>query len=587
MNPKPIQLEDLRITLNGTFVRTREDVEDKHITRILDAARANEDPEQAALLEVCRLQVGDAKISALVFYSTRDAYFVPEGDLYDTIASYIIVVETGPRDLVLFKKSCATLTPLLEADFDMVDYSELINSFDDSRTMIQKLSTREMSVSDKGIRARSYEAADLKGHMSPHAAGRSIPRFTQVRSKDEVRSISLTTGRINQLTDRVSVANAADWGKATFELMAKTKVNKTFFSTFAQRVSLQDVLKHAHPASILFERSSIEDHLEEEKIDLWYIRKGQGKYQKLKPTSLKRLLNSLDAAFEVDDGGKIVGSRSGKLQINKKTISPQTVALKRLKIKHGKDYITFQSWITDHGHFIVSFDKPEYIYLKKSCFQDRAGRSEVDSILKCLHPIKTFTKTTSEKGKPRNTDKKFPVDSLFYRVEQLHVGDDYIFCDDFGNEWADHLTINLKSACISFIHSKHAKSTSNSASALHEVVGQAVKNLGNMHFNLDTFSRKSTKFKGKYRSTLIERTRRGDLKTLNSDVKQLLSDHRLHRKCIVACSSLSKKLVECEFARMKNGARVRGNVTQLFWILSSFIHAAQGNSCVPIVYCQP
>lgn len=587
MNSKPLTLEDLRITLNGTFVRTREDVDDGHINRIVDAARANEDSEQAALLEVHREQVGNAKISALVFYSTRDAYFVPDGDLYDTIASYIIVVETGARDLVVFKKSCGTLTPLLEADFDVVDYSELINSFDDSRTMIQKLSTREMSVSDKGIRARSYEAADLKGHMSPHAAGRSIPRFTQVRSKDEVRSISLTTGRINQLTDRVSVAKAADWAKATFELMAKTKVNKTFFSTFAQRVSLQDVLKHARPASILFERSSIEDHLTEEKVELWYIRKGQGKYQRLKPASLKRLLNSLDTAFEVDDNGKIVGTRGSKLQINKKTISPQTVALKRLKIKHGKDYITFQSWITDHGHFIVSFDKPEYIYLKKSCFQDRAGRSEVDSILKCLHPAKGFASATSEKGEPQNADTKFSINSLFYRVEQIHAADDYIFCDDFGNEWADHLTINLKSACVSFIHSKHAKSASNSASALHEVVGQAVKNLGNMHFNLDTFSRKATKFKGRYKGTLIERTRRGDLKNLNSDIKQLLADHRLHRKCIVACSTLSKKLVETEFAKMKSGARVRGNVTQLFWILSSFIHAAQGSSSVPIVYCRP
>lgn len=586
MSARMLSLEDLRITLNGTFVRTPTDIDDRDIEKIIEAARANEDVDIPVLMDVRRRVVGVAKVSALVYYSKRDAYFVPDGDLYDTIASYIVIVEVENRKLVIFKKSCATLTPLLEKNFEVASYDELINTFDDSRSMIQKLSTREMNVSDKGIRVRSYEAADLKGHMSPHAAGRSIPRFTQVRSKDDVRSINLTTGRINQLTDRANISQAVGWAKGTFELMAKARVNKSFFSTFAQRISLDEVLEHARPASILFERASIEEHLASEKIDLWYER--QGKYQKLKARSLKRILRSLDMAFEVDKHSKIVGTRNSTLKVNKKTISPQTTALRRLKIKSGREYITFQSWITDKGYFIVSFDKPEYIYIKKSCFQDKAGRSEVESILKCLQPIKSFASATSEKGDPAPTDTAFDPNSLFSKVEHIHASDDYIFCDDLGNEWADHIAVNLATACVTFIHSKHAKKSSNSASALHEVVGQAVKNLGSMHFNFASFSSKvNSKFKKAYGNTQIQRTRRGNSALANSDIKNLLADHRLHRKCIVACSSLSKKNVELDFDKMKRGIAVKGNVTQLFWILSSFIHSSQGSSSVPIVYCKP
>lgn len=510
MNAIALRLEDLRITLNGTFVRSVNDIGDRDVEKLMEAARANEDGDYDPILYVMRRAVGNAKVSALVYYSQREAYFAPDHDLFDTIASYLVVVETGPREFALFKKSCATLTPLLEKEYEIVEYEELLNTFDDSRSQIQKLSTREMNVSDKGLRARSYEAPDLKGHMSPHAAGRSIPRFTQIRTKSEVRSISLNTGRINQLTDRVNVGKAIEWSSQIFALMSRKRVNKSFFSSFARRISLEEVLSVARPSSILFERFAIEEHLNAESIDLWYT-KG-GKYYKLKPPSLKRFLDTLDVAFEIDHKNKFVGTRSGELRINKKTLSPTSAALRRLKIKGPKDYITLQSWITDHGHFVVSFDRPDYIYIKKSCFENRAGKAEIDAILKCLEPVRSFSSATSEKGLVTVRSTEFDSSSLFAKVERIHRNDNYVFCDDLGTEWADHIAIDLKSACITFIHSKYAKKSSNSASALHEVIGQAIKNLGSMQFTSATFSSKvNQKFNRKYSVSRIDRTRRGEL----------------------------------------------------------------------------
>ena len=586
MSSASLQLDHLRIKLNGTFFRTSSDITDKHIEKIVKAARANEDEDYDVLLDVKRRTSGTVKVSAIVFYSKREAYFTPDHDIYDTIASYLVIIEVSPREFTVFKKSCATLNPILDKDFEIADYGDLLNTFDDSRSLIQKLSTREMSVSDKGLRARSYEAPDLKGHMSPHATGRSIPRFTQVRTRSDVRSLSLNTGRINQLTDRVSVAQAAEWASQIFSLMSKPRVNKSFFSSFARRVSLEEVLKTARPASILFERSAIEEHMSADNIELWYAR--NGKYQKLRPISLKRFLSTLDVAFEINNDRRLVGTRSGTLRVNKKTLSPSSAALKRLKIKGPKDYITLQSWITDHGYFMVSFDKPDFVYIKKNCFENRAGKAEVNAILKCLEPNRIISKTISEKGSVNPLSTAFEDSSLFSKVEHIHRNDSYLFCDDLGNEWADHIAINLKTACITFIHSKHAKKSSNSASALHEVIGQAIKNLGSMHFNSATFSAKvNHKFNRKYSGSKIERTRRGDYRNANYEIKSLLADPRLHRKCIVACSSLSKKEVQKEFDRLKKGLAVKGNITQLFWIISSFIHSCQGSACYPAIYCKP
>lgn len=586
MNQKPLTIADLSLTLNGTFARSASKLLDEDVDAIIEAARANEIAESAPLLDVHRTCIDGATVSALVYYSQRDAYFAPNFEIFDTIASYIVIIEINDTEFVIFKKACSPISSVLDKRFDVASYDDLLNTFDDSRSSIQKLSAREMSVSDKGIKVRSYEAPDLKGHLSPHSAGRSIPRFTQVRSKERIRSLSLTTGRINQLTDRSGILRAISWARENFELMAKERVNKSFFSVFAQRISLDDVLKSARPASILFERSSIEVGLNDDGLDLWYS--SRGVYKRFSSRAVRRILDALDAAFEIDAQSKMVGAKNAQLRVNKKTLSPQIKVLEKIKIKQSKGFVTFQSWITDNGHFIVSFDRPEYIYVNKSCFKDRAGRSEVDSILKCLKSVPAFANAKSEKGAPTPVSTAFDVDCMFSIVEGLHAAEDYIFCDDLGTEWADHICIDLASASVTFIHSKYSKKPSSSASALHEVVGQAIKNLGYMHFSHGSFSHKvNSKFKKTYSRTSIERTRKGAVVKVNSDIKSLLGDHRLHRKCVVACTSLSLQSISSEFAKMKAGRPVAGHVTQLFWILSSFIHATIGASSSPVVYCQP
>ncbi|HHV7073135.1 TPA: hypothetical protein ACUM1V_001048, partial [Haemophilus influenzae] len=80
----------------------------------------------------------------------------------------------------------------------------------------------------------------------------------------------------------------------------------------------------------------------------------------------------------------------------------------------------------------------------------------------------------------------------------------------------------------------------------------------------------------------------GNLDKLEADLDKVLKQHSLHRKCIIACSFLSKKSLEGEFNKLvSNNKYVRGNIVQLIWILSSFIHAAKESGVIPIIYCRP
>ena len=84
--------------------------------------------------------------------------------------------------------------------------------------------------------------------------------------------------------------------------------------------------------------------------------------------------------------------------------------------------------------------------------------------------------------------------------------------------------------------------------------------------------------------TNIPRIRKSN-KALDSDLKGLLKHFQLHRKCILSCSFISKNEITIEFNKLKNKQKVRGNIIQLLWIISSFSHAAKEANVIPIIYC--
>ncbi|HIF9369297.1 TPA: hypothetical protein ACX6RS_001360 [Photobacterium damselae] len=584
--------ERLELTKNAHFYLPKNEITDEIIRDLLDEASNNLEEGKEFLIDVFREEKFVEEVdlnyiySVKVFPSVRPVYFLDD-EIEDRIHAYIIIIEYSDHYAIL-KKSCSNISELVKDNFELISGTELSRTFNHDAEY-QKMALRNMTISDRAMRARSYEAADLKGLLSTHSAGRSIPYYLKIRQGSSTKSIS-GTGRIVEASQRISIDNIAQWVKEQVNLLANA-VDNEFLEAFAKKVELDDVLALTTPNALLIESTQLAERIEKDGLIIKY-KSRRGKTITVSNRVKNQLLQELEKTYEINENYGVVGyTADAKIRKNPKTLTIQSKKLSNLRvIENGKD-ITLQRYIVKNGFYSITFADPKYMYFMGACFQDSSGVSEINSILDILNPIDEMVQITSEKGSFTTNQQSFENGSMFELVERIHQEDDYIFCDDLGIEWADHITFNIQDGSISFIHSKHGDQTT-SASKLHDVVGQGIKNLGNMFFTQQQFiQRIEDKYNGSYSNngtqTQIRRVRAGNVTNIEADLAGLLKNYQLHRKCILSCSFMSKSAIEIEFRKIQNGEPVAGHITQLLWIISSFAHAVRDMYSIPIIYCAP
>ncbi|HHQ4797991.1 hypothetical protein KW556_16485 [Aeromonas veronii] len=584
--------ERLELTKNAHFYLPKNEITDDIIRNLLDAATNNIERGGDYILDIFRQEtyIEDDDLnyvySIRVFPSVKPVYFFNAG-IEDRIHAYIIIIEFS-NHYAFLKKSCANISELIEENFELIGSTELCRTFNHDAEY-QKMALRNMTVSDRAMRARSYEAADLKGLLSTHSAGRSIPYYLKIRQGTAIKSIS-GTGRVVEASQRISIDDVALWVKEQVDLLANSSVNE-FLEAFAKKVELQDVLALASPNALLIESTQLSERIEKDHLIIKYRTK-RGKTITISNRVKQRLYLELEKIYEINERDEIVSlSTDEKIRRNPKTITLKSKKLSSFKvIENGKE-LTLQRYIVKNGFYSITFTDPKYMYFMGACFQDSSGISEINSILDILSPIPEIPQVTSEKGNFVTTQSSFDVGSMFELIERVHQQDDYIFCDDLGIEWADHITLNITDGCISFLHSKHGDQTT-SASKLHDVVGQGIKNLGNMFFTKQQIIKRindkfSTVYSNSGTQTQIQRIRKGDMANVEVQIEKLLKNYQLHRKCILCCSFISKSSIETEFRKIQLGQDTAGHITQLLWIISSFAHAVRDMNAIPIIYCAP
>lgn len=163
---------------------------------------------------------------------------------------------------------------------------------------------------------------------------------------------------------------------------------------------------------------------------------------------------------------------------------------------------------------------------------------------------------------------------------------DYLFCDDFGNEFADFISIkNSKSIC--YYHAKYATSQL-SASNFQEVIGQALKNIGNMNPSSAQLDIKKTRWSAYYTGSAIPLIRRGDSveNGVHNFTRTLNHPNSINHIYIVV-NYLSKTRVLAELNALKEGRPTPAQTIQLFWILSSFISTCKELGFQAHITCKP
>lgn len=144
---------------------------------------------------------------------------------------------------------------------------------------------------------------------------------------------------------------------------------------------------------------------------------------------------------------------------------------------------------------------------------------------------------------------------------------------------------------VSFYHAKHGD-RSLSASAFHDAVGQAVKNLGRLGLANDAMAAKYGGWNEPYRNggttTAIARYMRGGTRAdVEAKIGSASGAPDVVRRVLIVTSSLSRADVEEAFGRVAAGQSIRPNFVQLYWILMGFFSSCVEIGAVGYVVCQP
>jgi hypothetical protein len=175
-------------------------------------------------------------------------------------------------------------------------------------------------------------------------------------------------------------------------------------------------------------------------------------------------------------------------------------------------------------------------------------------------------------------------------IDQIGAGEEFLICDDLGDEWADFIGINFSSnpKSISFYLRKQGHPALG-ASALHVIVSQAIKNLGRMNFLDDDIAAKLRKWQSTYNNanaqTLIPRILRGNPAMLRDRINEVIASPDSIRRVFIVTSSLSKRDLEQSFDRMHQGHAPEAYSVQLYWLLRSFFGACDEVGAFPCVVC--
>jgi hypothetical protein len=172
--------------------------------------------------------------------------------------------------------------------------------------------------------------------------------------------------------------------------------------------------------------------------------------------------------------------------------------------------------------------------------------------------------------------------------------DDILICDDLGDEWADFIGIATggggSPAMISFYHAKHGV-PSLSASAFHDAVGQAIKNLGRLSLTGEAMAAKYASWDNPYQNdgvtTAISRyVRGGTREQIEGLVAETSTAPDVVRRVFIVTSSLSRGEVEAAFATAAAGHALRPHFVQLYWLLMGYFSACVEIGAIGYVVCQ-
>ncbi|MDQ7734033.1 hypothetical protein QT231_15080 [Halomonas sp. SpR1] len=537
-----------------------------------------------------------SKLSICVFkIKSKPSFFKNyiEGE-HEIKFCYVLIFEY--RDYIVISKKNVSSSSDLDVYLDDVDYSTLSRLYADSDSNFHKLALDNLDVSDSAIRSKSVEARALEDSYSTFGANNYAVKNMRITSRGHLYSLTLSTARINRHSGKVSIQVLREWMAEVCDDIENFSATSSFMDSFALPISFEDRIKSLTPNGLLLKLNSLVDASNDEVLVRSYLKVGV----KDVDLELGRYISKYDQVLDIEaDKDKYVAISSKnkhlfnlvriEIKILKKSIKIKSDAFRSIYLEFSSGEVqSLEEYINKNNCFVITFDNPEVAYNSKKLFENTQLLSNISSFMTVFEPCDELSGVSSEKGKFSTASVSFSPCSIFNKVESvIDISSTYLFLDDLGNEWADHIA--LSDGIIEFYHSKSG-AEGLSASKFQDVVGQAQKNLGNLvppQHRIDAkkilWSRTYIAKVGKNQSvsTNIQRLRKSPAGCTIDDglefYKQQTRKPNLRKIVYLVVNFISKLRLEDNLTALQSGGQVerRNEVVQILWFISSLISSCK------------
>lgn len=535
----------------------------------------------------------EAKFSLIVFKFEKKPSFIEEHiqGWEEWKLGFLCIIDYQDY-LVIIRRNISNISDFL-SDFEPIDYSVLTSIFSDNDSTFEKFTMNNISISSSAIRNKSLESLNLKESIS----GLGLQNYTlsnaRIRQGENQVGLALNTSRINNLGEKKDVFAIFSWVNTMISLIDNCTPTEGFLNSFATPINFSQYHLVLKPNAILITLSKIYSDFEQSKIRRCYIQIED----KERNFDLLKFLRKFESYMEIvlDGGNSAIPNNSvSDLQIKvfPKSIRLQSKKLSKIFIEYENGFTTkILSAINYSNSFIVTFDEAEYIYTNRKLFKDSRLLGNIESLLKIFIPYADLETVINEKGTLTTASFGFTDNSIFGFTEKTFKDQfEFFVCDDLSREWADY--IGLSETQVAFVHGK-ASDKIFSASAFQEVVGQALKNLGNILPTDDQWSLKENLWNQKYvnrANTQISRIRTGqNSPELIAYYKKIRTYPNLKKVIYLVINYISKRQLEINLRKLKNNEtfRERNEVIQILWIISSLISSCGEANVEVYICCKP
>lgn len=558
-----------------------------------------------------------------VFKIQTEPSFITDSRLLETKYGYCTIVKYKEY-ILINSKFCSLNKEVIKIIGTELPFEEFTKYFTKDTAEFEKITLSNSSIMS-GIRSRIIEGQKLQENFRPIYSSKHVLKAFRVLQDGVVFSQSPSTSKLNYRNGKLKVEEYINWCKTIIDSI-NTNNSSKYFDNFAKPVDISK-MKELVPTIIFIDLNFLKDYedlrfitrQEQVEIESCFIFKyynglfnlqnlSNDKYiidynypyvlssrinlklNKNNSRSLQKIKYTTNNRIE--DAFKTSKNKQLKINKNKKTITYHIEDIDVFyKYKDDDKEITLKELIENNS--TILFDNSQFFYYKKTLFQD--SKLQDSGFLRYFHAENNMINAKSEKGIFNQNSVNFSDDSIFDILEKRLRGLEYtdIICDDLGNERADYIAFDENR--LGFFHAKYKQVDSDrgkkSASALHDVVSQALKNLVFLD-NIENINLEQTyqhkwleKYKNNNIQTQINRIRES-ANSSNSIVERIKETNRqinVQKYMVLVVNFISKS----EISDYIQNPSTNTQIQQIVWLLSSFISTCQEMNIIPQIICKP